>query len=497
MYSIGVFLYKMLYRAYPVKILNNSDVIPQNLLHFFRQTLDTSPDNRFKNFDDALDLLELVAKNTSNNNIIIERESRTERLKRITEKELLLKQLSEEDEVEEKKISYEEYVEEGKKELEDQNYEKALELLKEAYSLDKNQEIVELMTQAHESLKEVKKMKNDAKHLASPYESFDLLEKGYEINPHDKEIHQALSQKAKEIEKTEKKAIELLEEGDRLVGENRFEEAIEVWKQMPSDTYKFKEGNDRIMQVVDMLGEQAREVLDSGNSYEAKKIIEKAVKYSQDPYIMDLDDEITREIDEKEKVFLQIWQEGEKHFEKKQYKAAINVWESVLGTTQNDEHLREKIEQANMLQENFENDEEEYLRLMSAARTLEGREDYQGALSAMERIRQKKWVCPIDNPTPKIESLTKLVAAGKYSQQMLDKLSEIKKYLKKNKLAFARETLDNPMFSRKMIPSVKNKYQRILEELEEQTAKKKKTMMITFGVIILILIVVAVYFLKG
>jgi serine/threonine-protein kinase len=279
-----------------------------------------------------------------------------------------------------------------------------------------------------------------------------------------------------DIPVVETKLKDLLDEGDNLIEQRRYSEAVRAWKKgLGGVPHKDKEIHDRIMQVVDMKAEQAKSFLENGKPYEAAEVLQQVKQYSADPMIKELDQEIAQEIQECERRFEEAMREGNKHFEKKQLAAAIEVWQGALGLTNKDEMVLRRVQSAKVQQEKLFKDEEEYLKLMSLVRNLEQHENFQSALQTLEKMRQRKggWACPIANLASEVERMTKLMAAANSSREANKILNDASDALKKGKLDKANNLLNYPVFKRALTPAVVEKYQNLLQQLAKQSARHK------------------------
>lgn len=373
---------------------------------------------------------------------------------------------------------YDDYLEKIKKLAQEKRWDRVIDCCNQALELQPVPEIEEFLEQAANVVQRAKELKHLALQMRDEvYPCADLIKQSMDLCPYDIELQELFRDVDLEINSRKMSVDETLSKGDMLVGTDRYEEALQIWKEAlgVSSREKDKEISDRMMQVVDMLGETTRQYLDEGRPYEAKNILEKIIKYTDDALIIDMYEEVMHEVQERESHFQQAWKEGKKHFDKRQFSAAVEVWKNVIGLTGHDQQLLELIEKAKTMEKQLHQDEEEYHRLTSLARALEQREDYENALQTWERIHQQnsQWMCPTQDVTDEIERLTKLVAAMNVSAEAKKILLEITNAIDKHKLDRATALLANPIFRRKLLPSVETKYHNISEQVQNNILRRK------------------------
>lgn len=353
----------------------------------------------------------------------------------------------------------------------------AIDVWKKAMSLSADAKLEEMVRQAQEKLDKAGELKKQAQQAADLYVVRDLCGKSIELYPFDAEAEKLYCESNDKISQLEAGANDVLSQGDRLVEEKKYTEAVQAWeKGLGATPHKDKEIHDRIMQVVDMKAEQAKNLLEKGKPYEAADLLKQVSGYSADPMIKELKSEVEQEIRERERRFEDALREGEKHMEKKQLTAAIEVWQRALGLDdKKEELLLRKIQTAKELHEKIGKDEEEYLKLSSLVRNLEQHEDYQAALQTLEKMRQRRggWACPTANLAAEVERMTKLAAAANSSKEASKILTEASDALKQGKLSKVANLLNYPVFKRALTPVVTEKYHDLLERLEKQKTRKK------------------------
>ena len=375
-------------------------------------------------------------------------------------------------------------------------YDSAIELLEKALVIKRTAATVDLLERLRSYQQQAAQLKKKAEQSNNPYQKLQLLRQAEKISPHYRGLHEQIVPLQQQLDRQEVRAEQILETGDHLVAEGKYEEAILTWKKMAGPTRRQKEIEDRIMQVVDMMAEEASQMITDGKPYEARRTLAKISKFSDDPLIDELEEEISLNIQQRESRFKQALKEGQKHFVKKQYAAAAEVWQQTIGITENDYLLLEKIAKAKQLDQAMHGDEKDYLELVTMARTLEKREDYQGALQALERIKRRNWLCPVSDIRPDIERVSKLAAAQSYSQQALDLLAMISQHLSQGKLTEAGAILNEPVLRRKLIPSVAKRHQSVLEQFEKKRKARKKflqRLLLAGGIVVLLALVAAIW----
>ncbi len=298
----------------------------------------------------------------------------------------------------------------------------------------------------------------------------------------DQEI-QAPSKKSS----TKKSSVDhILQEGDNLIDQECYAQAIAKWREALGTSSRDKEIRDRIMQVVDWVGEKAQEIQDE-NCFAAQNLLKEVIEHTEDPWIQEMWKQVGEQIEERENHLKVYLEEVEKHLEKKQFEAAIRVCQSALGLVpQKDSLLEKKIKQTSDFFHKVQGDEEELQKLIFTARTLEQREDYSGALKALERIRQKKdgWLCPVNDPGPDLERLSKLVASEKRSQKAQEILQEIDSLIKAKNWEKCTQRLSEPILKAQLLPSTQENLKIIREKVKAGHKKSKKSWFKFFTLIV-------------
>lgn len=375
--------------------------------------------------------------------------------------------------------TYSQYVEYAEKFLVEKRLPEAVRCWENAQRLSPEPKVGELLQKVCNLLRQAEELKNQAKkNQTSPLIAATYLRESLAIYPYDLEAQHLMNILTEENNKREAKVQEILAQGDKLVDEKKYTEALRLWKTafllMSS---RDKEVHDRIMQVVDMLGEEAKNMLDSGKPLQAHEILTPALAYTEDPMIKELASEVGQEMKERMQRFERILKEGEQYCEKHQFTAAMELWQSHLGIVkEKEEFLLKKITEAKKMQDTLQQDEEEYLKLFALVRTLEQREDFPAALQTLERMRQKQssWLCPTQNLLPDIERVTKLAAAGSASKEALKILEDAHAALAKKDWRKTTELLNHPVFRRQLLASAEEKYHNLEQELRKKLVKRKR-----------------------
>ena len=483
-FSIGVLLHQMVYLDTPdckQKFLFRRNDIPENLIKLIHQLTITNPQKRLNGVDSTIEKLEEIL--LSYEKIELTRaktQFRDEATKiRVTGREL--PKISNSKEQEQNQEEYEKLVNQAQVLLGQKRYTEAIALLKKAYILNDTSLVYNLLDQAQSSMEKAIGLKLEALVTSDDIgKAIELLKESITIYPYDIEAKNhmaALIKTQKKSKDNEEEAQKILLNGDKLVEEGKFEEAVKLWNSMIEKTDHDNEFKERIMQVVDMMGEVAQTHLESDEIYKANEIISWLIKYSDDDFIQYLHLNIKNALKDNEAQFSKVLQEGEKHFQKKQFAAAAEAWSSGLGFNDySDRFLKNKIQEAMKFEKKAREDESEYIHLLNTALVLEKREDYQGTLQALQKIAEKEqhWLCPVKDISKEIERIRKLKAASKFAQQAKNSLIEANSYINKGHLKKAKEVLNRPIFNHILIPTIQNRFDKISSKLNIRLRKQKQ-----------------------
>ncbi len=389
---------------------------------------------------------------------------------------------------------------ECKKLLKEKQYRQAIPILEELLKIQDSQITRNLLKNSRIKIEEANKLKTQAQECNNPRKSIKLLQQSLDIYPYDPEVqhfYEFLSNLTEKLDNLEEKSKKVLEEGDQLVEQGNFFQAIELWQTMLGLTDHEEEFRERIMQVVDIIIEQSQNFLDQDDPYQARILMEKVARYSNDDYINVLIQNIEKKIVEFQNRFLAAYKEGEKLFDSKRFLAAISVWEAALPFRPDQkESLEHHIYQAKEMQELMQQQEQEYLELLNKIRLFEKEEKYSEALEAYRQIEQNKetWLCPVSNVIPEIERLTKLEITMGYMDQIQLFLNQAQNYLNKNKWQDAEKILERPLITNsKLPPSLEKKVEMLHNILEKKknVSKRKILILKIIGSIILIASILA------
>ncbi len=387
--------------------------------------------------------------------------------------------------------------------LDQKKYPEAIELLTQAFAIQETSIVSELLENANNLFKRaleckeegIKKEQEDIQHAIA------LVCMSLEIYPHDKDAQKILKD-LKEKQELEHELSEVLKEGDQLAEKMQYEEAIHVWQKKAGNTPLHKELQDRVIQVLDIMSEEVRELLEKGFLEEAQKKLACILKYSQESYYKELQKEISEAIEKKEKTLNKVYELAEKHLQKKQFGAALEVWKSQLQKMPQERGIQKKFLETQKLLSLSQENEIEYSSLIKTAQKLEQREDYKGALNAMEKVRKRRdeWVYSTPDPTAEIERLKKMVISMEYSAKAQNILIEIRNILHKKQWRDAEDLLSDPVFQLPLIPSVHKSYQNICLQLEEQHKKwqiiSEIAKIALAAIVLVIFMTIYFYFLK-
>ncbi|NUM34603.1 MAG: hypothetical protein HUU50_08670 [Candidatus Brocadiae bacterium] len=360
-----------------------------------------------------------------------------------------------------KNADYNKLLLQARNRLDQKKYPEAIELLSQAFIIQENSIVSELLENAQSLLKRAVECKEEAqrKEKEDIRSAIALITMSIEIYPYDQEAKKIL-EIFKEKQEMQNEISEILKEGDQLEEKGKYEEAILLWKRKASVSPDNKELQDRIIQVLDIMGEEARESIESGSLETAQKQLDTILKYSQDPYFQELQKQIFQMTQKKQKNLDLALEQAEKHLQKKQFSAALDVWENQLKKMPQEKQIQQKILETQKILSLSQENEKEYWNLIEAAQKLEKREDYKGALQALEKIRKRRaeWVYSAPDPTNEIERLKKMLISMEYSHQAQALLLDVNIAISKKEWNKVEKILSEPVFQLSLIPSVQKSY---------------------------------------
>jgi tetratricopeptide (TPR) repeat protein len=274
----------------------------------------------------------------------------------------------------------------------------------------------------------------------------------------------------------------LLERGDALALQGQFQQAIEIWTQISDTKYQDKV-QERVMQVSDLITEEAQIALEESKLHKALDLIQIPLMYSDNEFLLQVNQDIASDIERRIEQIEQIRQEAQKHMANRQFRQAAETIDRALDLCVDDENIMKEKEEYLSVQKSVEEDEHEYMELLTRIRELEKLENYEDALHALKLIRAKLpiWNCLVQNPAPEIERMTNLLISQNYSKKAKTILLKIINYLEKNDLKKANDLMQDAVFSYTLIPSVQKHYDSI-KLLIEQKQRKQKIFWICIGI---------------